>query len=185
MYRKWKNRISQLLHEAGDLGPVRWFLDHQRHIAWVMYVLLMAGGGYWVYHMSVIDARPQTDLIFSARDTRDALVYAVFGIFGIGAASLAFFFILKFIFNVFHEGIYNSFPAGSQPLVKAVCGLTILSLAFLYAGNIKAAGLTAYEQVTGIVHAARQHDDVAAQNVSHLADMINIIKNGGSKAPAE
>ncbi len=169
----------QYLQVVADIAPVRWFLDNQQVIARVLFYMFIAGCGYWVYHMIITDAALRTDiLLYRPQDTRDALVFTVFGIFG-GVIGLIFIlFMIKLLINAISESIDNRIPSRSSQLVKSLCCLSVLWVAFIYLEDIKSTGLTAYGQVSGIVGTARQHDEVAAEKFSNMVEMIKKVKKG-------
>ncbi len=172
MDEQLENNTLQL--KVADL--ISWFNDHLQYISWIFYALLIAGSGYWIYQLVIIDVQPLANLPFSTKDTKDALVVMVFGIFAAALVCIIGFFLFKFICNLFLDGINNIFPIRSHSLVKSISCLVILGVAFLFIENVKATGLTAYKQVTEVLHVAKQHDEVTVENYKRKVEMERKLK---------
>ncbi len=164
--------------QTAVVDKITWINDHLHYIAWIFYALLIAGSGYWIYQLIIIDVQPQANLPFSTKDTKDALVIMVFGIFLAALVCIIGFFLLKFICNLFLDGINNIFPIRAHSLVKSISCLAILGVAFLFIGNVKATGLTAYKQVTEVLHVAQQHDEVTVENYKRKVELERKLKDG-------
>jgi hypothetical protein len=167
-----KRTLSEFLSRFADSRPFQWLAEHRERMASLLYFFWITGCCYWFYQLVVIDVRPRTDWIFISGDTREALVYTIFGAFGFIFAAFVAFFITKFIYNLIHEEINSLFPLQWYSLVKSVSYILALSLAFTYIENIKVAGLTAYTQVAEIVHMSRQHDDIVKENLKGVLNAI-------------
>ncbi len=137
--------------------------ENQKYIAWIFYALLITGCGYWLYQLVIIDVQPHADLPFNTQDTKDALVLIIFGLVGVLFVLFAGFFLLKLISNLYIEGISSVFPNLSDSIIKSISCLIILGVAFLFIENVKAAGLTAYMQVTDVLEVASKHDEITVE----------------------
>jgi hypothetical protein len=169
----YKDRVFLFLSRLSDLKPVQWLVKHKEQIALFLYILWLAGCGYWFYQFLVIDVRPQTDWIFITDDTREAMVFVFFGSFGLVFVLAFVFFIVKLMYNLFHEGIQFLFPFQWFSLAKSISYLLVLGFAFIYIENIKVVGLTAYNQIDVIVHTSRQHDNEVEKNLNNLIRVID------------
>ncbi len=164
--------INRFFFRIAESEIYQSFLNYRGHIALFLYLLWLAGCGYWFYQLIIIDVRPITDLDLGISDPRDAVVIVSFSIFGFVFVSMFVFYIIKFIYNLFHGGIYFFFPVQWYPLVKSVSYLVILCFAFSFTANIKVAGLTAYNQVLELVNISRQHDPVIEIDTSRILEKI-------------
>lgn len=152
-----KYKYNQYLAKVTDSKPFRLIDEYKRPIVFFLYLMWVAGCGYWVYQLMMVDAKPKDSLGLEMTDSRDALAILFFGtLFSVFVLFIAWF-IIKFIYNLFHNGIESFFSVRWHSLVKPVSYLGILCLAFSFTGPIKAAGLTAYNQVAGLVHTSRRH----------------------------
>jgi hypothetical protein len=173
-YKKseWFSRLSGL----ADSVPIRWIIDNRERIALILYILWLAGCGYWIYEFILIEAGPRNDWIVTTNDTREALIFIVFGIFGCIFLSFLAFFLLKLIFNLYREGICSLFPTQWHSLIKPISYMILLCFAFEFLDDIKVIGLTAYEQVSHLLDTSGQHDEVIERNISSWVDLIERLK---------
>jgi hypothetical protein len=172
------SRFSQVLSIVTDSAPFQFLVRHKSHIELILYILWLIGCGYWGYRLIVIDAKPQTTWGINISDSRDAMVYLFFGLIGSVFVLFFVYFILKLFYNLFHEGIQSLFPIPWYSIVKPVSYLVILYFIFPFTGNIKAAGLTAYNEVVKLVHTSKQHDIVIEKEIpvdieEKLSDLLN------------
>ncbi len=145
--------------------------ENQKYIAWAFYALLIAGCGFWLYQLAIIDVKPSANLLFSTQDTRDALVVIIFGLIAVLFVFVIGFFLLKLISNLYIEGISSVFPKISDSIIKSISCLIMLGVAFLFIENVKATGLTAYQQVTEVLEVATQHDEAAVEGYKKKVEM--------------
>lgn len=152
-----KSKCNLYLAKITDSKPFQFILEHIRPVALFLYVILLVGCGYWFYELMIIDAKPKYSLGLVVTDSRDALAILFFGALGSVFVISFALFIIKFIYNLFHNGIESFFSNRWHALVRPASYLVILCFAFSFTGPIKTAGLTGYNQVAELVHTSRQH----------------------------
>lgn len=152
-----KYKYNLYLAKITDSKPFQFILEHKRPVALLLYVMWLAGCAYWFYELMIIDAKPKDNLGFVVTDSRDALAILFFGALGSVFVLSFALFIIKFIYNLFHNGIESFFSNRWHSLVRPASYLVILCFAFSFTGPIKTAGLTGYNQVAELVHTSRQH----------------------------
>ncbi len=157
-YAEFCSELTLLSTRITDSKPFQLFIEYKRYIALVLYMIWLIGCGYWFYQLMIIDVKPKTDLGLILTDSRDALVILFFGAIGSIFVVFFVFFIIKLIYNLFHDGIESLFSVHWHSLVKPVCYLAILYVAFPFTGTIKVAGMTAYNQVAELIHTSRHRD---------------------------
>jgi hypothetical protein len=72
---------------------------------------------------------------------------------------------VKFLYNLYHDGIESLFSIRWHSLLKPAGYLVILYFVFPFTGTIKAAGLTAYNQIVELVHKSKQSSIVLEQEI--------------------
>ncbi len=161
IYPKHRERLIQLfscsLSKLKDLSLFKWFINNNKRISSLLHLLWMAGCGYWVYKVITADARAMTNWNMCINDSREALVMIFFGIIAFVFLFFLAFFILKLVYNLFIGGIESLFSMQWHPVLKSISSLALLLYAFSFTGNVKAIGLTAYNQFAGLVQTSRQH----------------------------
>ena len=109
-------------------------------------------------------------------DPREALAFLLFGAFGFVYILFFVIFIVKLIYNLFHEGMQSIISDKWYSFAKSISYLLLLGLAFSYTENIKAAGLTAYTQAAHIIQTSKQNESMAAKRAAHLKDVMQAIE---------
>jgi hypothetical protein len=176
----YKDKLLQSIYRLENVPPFSWLIEDRDNIASTLYLLWIAGCVYWLYNLLIIDAKPAVVSFLSVTDSRDALVFLFFGMFG--GIYLAFFsvFIAKLIFNIIRDGIDSLFPARWYSLVKSISLLICLHFAFIHIENIKIAGLTAHAQLSQLVQTSNNHSMATRKeyDVSRFLEKIEkIIEN--------
>lgn len=158
--------LNPYISKAADSAPVQFIARHKGHISLGLYILWLAGCGYWVYQLIIIDVKPGVGWDLGINDSREALVYLFFGL--LGSIFVLFFvlFTLKLVFNLFQDGFESIFPDQWHSVAKSTIYLLILFCAFSYTGSIKAAGLTAYNQIAEIVNTSKNQNVVLKKEVT-------------------
>jgi hypothetical protein len=138
---------------------------------------------FWIYDLIFMDVSPGADMGMSINDSRDALAILFFGTIGSVFVSFFAFFIIKLTYNLFHDGVESFFSVKWHSLVKPVSYLVILYCAHSFTGAIKLAGMTAYNQVAGLIHTSRQNTLViqkeAPADLEHkLNNLLKMIEKG-------
>lgn len=177
-----KERIYELIEKVRsfirssakykDYIPFRWIISYKEHIAIVLYIMWMAGCGYWGYHLLAADAKPNPGWIFVVTDSREALVFLIFGIIGLLFVFALTLLFMKFIYNLFLEVIDSLFPMQWHSLVKSLSYLTILCIAFLLTSDIKMVGVTARQQFSDLVHTSEQRNTENKIKTGRLMEFI-------------
>ncbi|MBI4681790.1 MAG: hypothetical protein HY757_01615 [Nitrospirae bacterium] len=165
-YAAFCSKLTLLIARITDSKPFQLFIEYKRYIALSLYLIWLIGCGYWLYQLMIIDVKPGANLGLILTDSRDALVILFFG--AIGSIFLIFFvfFIIKLIYNLFHDGIESHIPEQWHSLVKPVCYLVILYVAFPFTGTFKVAGMTTYNQVAELIHTSRHQDIIIEKAVT-------------------
>ena len=178
--------LNLYLAKVTDSKPFQFFLEHKRQVAIFLYTAWLLGCGYWLYQLMIIDVKPNANLGLVLTDSRDALVILFFGT--LGSVFVLFFawFMIKFIYNLFHDGIESFFSSRWHSLVKPASYLVVLCFAFSFTGTIKAAGLTAYNQIVELVHTSKQHNIIIEKEIpddleKKLSRLMNIIEKDGQE----
>ncbi|MEW6600985.1 MAG: hypothetical protein AB1499_08435 [Nitrospirota bacterium] len=159
---------------------------HKKSVAAVLNIIWIAGCGYWLYHMMNMDVKPKEDMGLVVTDSRDALTLLFFGALGFVFVLFFIFFVVKFVYNMFHDGIESCFSIRWHSIVKPVSYLMILYFVFPFTGTIKAAGLTAYNQVAGLLDTSLQHDLVIEKQIpddleKKLSGLMKLIEKDGQE----
>lgn len=174
-YSVFLQRQSWLLRPLNNLKesvPVQLFITYRDQIALFFYILWIAGCGYWIYKFMIIKVRPLKYSFVTITDPQDARVFLSFGILGAVFIVLFSFFILKFIYNLFHGGIYKLLPTRWYSIGRSISYLIILSFAFTYIKHAKVAGLTIYNRVEELVDISEQYDEVVLKNLSDMQELF-------------
>jgi len=178
---QFRSALDLYLAKVADSKPFQLFLEHKRHVTIFLYTAWLSGCGYWLYQMMVADVKASPNFGLVLTDSRDALVILFFG--ALGSVFVLFFtwFMIKFIWNLFHHGIDSFFSVRWHSLVKPVSYLIILCFAFSFTGTIKATGLTAYKQISELVHTSRSHSLVVEKEIpddleKKLSSLMKIIE---------
>ena len=186
LYLQCKEKIlrqfSALQSQLKDSRLIQWINKHKDNIALILNTLLLAGCGYWVYQLIIIDVSPHNNWSIGISDSRDALALLFFGMYGFVFVLFFVWFIIKFIYNLFHDGIQSLFPVQWYSLTKPITYLMILCVAFSFTGNIKTAGLTAYSEVAALFHTSKQHAMVIERDDPEstgrkISKLLNLIGN--------
>ncbi len=175
-----KDSLLQSICRLENIPPFSWLAEYRDTIASTLYMAWIAGCIYWLYNLLVIDAQPAMVSFLSVTDSRDALVFVFFGMFGVIYLTFFAVFIAKLIFNLVRGGIDSLLPTRWYSLFKSICLLICLHFAFIYIVNIKTAGLTAYTQVSQLVQTSKNHSMAQKETVdtSRLLEKIgNLIQN--------
>lgn len=174
------DRLSGVVSVISDSVPVRTFVMYKDQIALYLYMLWLIGCGLWIYKLIVSEAGPNTAWMYLTDDPKEALVYVLFGTFGLIYLMFFAVYITKFVYNLLHDGIESIFTSKWYSLAKSISYLVLLGFAFSYVQNIKMAGHTMYYQVSHVIRTSKQHEDEAAKNISSLKQLIdNIDKVAG------
>ncbi len=176
-----KSKFNLYLAKVTDSKFFQLVLEHKRPVALFLYIIWLAGCGCWFYHLMIIDVTPKDNLGLVVTDSRDALAILFFGALGSVFVLLFALFLIKFVYNLFHDGIESFFSVRWHSLVKPASYLVILCFAFSFTGQIKAAGLTGYKQVAELVHTSQQHtivmDKETADDLERkLSDLMKTIR---------
>ena len=167
--------LQQTFDAIAHFMPVRKFVMYKEHIALYLYILWLIGCGLLIYKLIVSEAGPNTAWMYLTNDPKEALVYILFGAFGLIYIMFFAVLIIKFIYNIVHGGIESIFTSKWYSLAKSISYLVLLGLAFSYVNNIKMAGHTMYYQVSHIIRTSKQHEAEAAKNISSLKELFDNI----------
>jgi len=171
------DQVDRVWTAVTDSRPVRMFIDHKEHIATFLYVLWLAGCGHWIYKVITADAKPIMEWMIITNDPKDAMVFLYFGIFGVFYVTLFAFMIIKLIYNLFQSGIESVFSIRWYSIGKPLTYMLLLAFAFSYTGNIKAAGLTAYYQVSHMVNTSKKHEAMVEKSMENLKRLLHDLKS--------
>lgn len=162
---EFHSKLARLIARLTDSKPFRLFIKYKKPVELFLYIMWLAGCGYWFYHLMITDVTPSDNLGLGVTDSRDALAILFFGT--LGSVFVLFFvlFTIKFIYNLFHEGIESLFSVRWHSLVKPASYLVILCWAFSFTGTIKATGLAAYNQIAELFHTSQQHTLVVEKEI--------------------
>ncbi len=158
MYDELHSRLDGLFCKLADSAACQFFIEHKRRIAMCLYMAWLICCGYWIYELVIIDVEPKKNLGLVLNDSRDALVILFFGILGLVFLFFVALFIIKLVYNLFHDGLESAFPSQWHSIVKPTAYMVLMYFAFSYTGTIKMAGLTAYNQVVEIVHTSKNQN---------------------------
>ncbi len=153
--------------------PVQWVLIREERIASAIHCLWLAGCVYWVYQLIIVEAKPRPDLLYTFKDTSEALMILFFGSFSLLYVVSIALFIFKFIYKLFTEGIESILPGQWHSVAKSAGYIVILGFSFLYIHNIKVAGLTAYQQVTRLVQTSERHEEVVEHHYFRMKELFD------------
>lgn len=178
---KIKSKFNLYLAAVTDSKLFQLVLEYKRPLAIFLYTIWLAGCGYWFYQLMIIDVTPKDNLGLVVNDSRDALAILFFGTIGAVFVLLLALFIIKFMYNLFHNGIETFFSVRWHSLVRPASYLLILCFAFLFTGTVKATGLTAYNQVAGLFHISKQHNIIIEKEVpdnleKKLSELMKMIE---------
>jgi hypothetical protein len=122
LYLQYKEKIlrqfSALQSQLKDSRLIQWINKHKDNIALILNALLLAGCGYWVYQLIIIDVSPHNNWSIGISDSRDALALLFFGMYGFVFVLFFAGYIIKFIYNLFHGGIQSLFPVQWYSLIS-------------------------------------------------------------------
>jgi hypothetical protein len=110
-------------------------------------------------------------------DPKDAMVFLYFGIFGAFYVALFAFMIINLLYNLFQSGIESVFSIRWYSIGKPLTYMLLLAFAFLYTSNIKAAGLTAYYQVSHMVNTSKKHEAMVEKSMENLKRLLYDLKS--------
>jgi len=165
----WLLRWIDILKES---VPVQFFTNYREHIALFLYILWIAGCGYWIYSFIIIEAYPLQYSFITITDPQDARVFLSFGIFGAFFVVLFSLFIVKFIINLLHGSISMILPARWFSFGRTVSYLILLSFAFTYIETAKAGWLTIYNRITELAGISEQYDEIVLKNISDVRELF-------------
>jgi hypothetical protein len=171
------DNMMQIWTTITDSRPVQTLIDYKEQIATFLYVLWLAGCGHWIYKVITADAQPIMQWMVITNDPKDAMVFLYFGIFGAFYIALFAFFIIKLIYNLFQSGIQSVFSMQWYSVGKPITYLVLLCFAFSYASNVKAAGLTAYYQVSHMVDTSKKHEAMVEKSMENLKRLLQDLKS--------
>ncbi len=178
---QYYGKLSAFFSGLERFAAISWLIEYRDRIASSLYIFCMAGFAYWIYRLIIIDAKPQVDRLIFVNDSRDALTFLFFGIFGLIYVILFALFMVKFVYNIIRGGIDSLVPGQWHSLIKSLFLLICLNFAFLYIENIKTAGLTAYTQCVEIVQTSRRYTPVVTKNV----DILRLLEAFGKEEPQD
>jgi hypothetical protein len=167
-------RVRTIIAES---CPVRLIDEHRERLATFLYVLWLAGCGHWIYKVITADAQPIMQWMIITTDPKDAMVFLYFGIFGAFYVTLFAFMIIKLVYNLFQSGIESVFSIRWYSIGKPLTYMLLLAFAFSYTGNIKAAGLTAYYQVSHMVNTSKKHEAMVEKSMENLKRLLSDLKS--------
>lgn len=171
------DQLTQGWIRITEARPVSMFIEHKEHVATFLYVLWLIGCGHWIYKVVTADAKPIMQWMIITNDPKDAMVFLYFGIFGVFYAALFAFMILKLIYNLFQSGIESFFSIRWYSIGKPLTYMLLLVFAFSYTSNIKAAGLTAYYQVSHMVNTSKKHEEMVEKSMDNLKRLLHDLKS--------
>jgi uncharacterized membrane protein len=160
-----------------DSRPVQLLIDYREQLSTFLYVLWLAGCGHWIYKVITADAKPVMEWMIITNDPKDAMVFLYFGIFGAFYVTLFAFMIIKLIYNLFQSGIESIFSIRWYSIGKPLSYMLLLAIAFSYTSNIKAAGLTAYYQVSHMVDTSKKHETMVEKSMENLKRLLHDLKS--------
>jgi len=185
-----KQYLVQILEKSGqfdqfervwtmvsDSRPVQLLTDYKEQLSTFLYVLWLAGCAHWIYKIITADAKPVMEWMLMTNDPKDAMVFLYFGIFGVFYSALLVFFIIKMIYNFFQSGIESLFSIRWYSIGKPLTYMLLLAFAFSYTSNIKAAGLTAYYQVSHMVDTSKKHEAMVEKSMENLKRLLHELKS--------
>jgi hypothetical protein len=178
-----KSEFNQYLAKAVDSRPFRLVQEHKRPIEYFLYAVWLAGCGHWFYQLMIIDVKPKENLGLVLTDPRDALAVLFFGTLGSVFVLLFASFIIKLIYNLFHDALESFFSIRWHSLVKPAAYLVILFFAFSFTGMVKTAGLTAYNQIAVLVNTSNRNSIISVKEIpddleKKLSGLIKMIEEG-------
>ncbi len=181
-----KSEFNRCLARVTDSKFFQFILEHKRPVALFLYITWLAGCGYWFYQLMIIDVKPKDNLGLVVTDSRDALAILFFGAIGSVFVLSFLFFIIKFIYNLFHNGIESFFSVRWHSLVRPASYLVILYFAFSFTGTIKSTGLTAYNQIAGLFHTSEQYNLILEKDIpddleKKLSSLLKMIEKDNQK----
>ncbi|UCD36045.1 MAG: hypothetical protein JSU90_04220 [Nitrospiraceae bacterium] len=162
--------------------PFRLLSEYMRQVSIFLHILWLIGCGFWAYEFMSLEVRPRENMGLVLSDSRDALVILFFGIMAAGFVIFAVFFVLKLIYNLFHDGVESLFPLKWHSIIKPSTYLVLLFFASSFTGPIKVAGLTAYNQVSAVVRTSQQRDIIIRKDIPEdferqLSDLLRSIES--------
>jgi len=169
-------QLTQAWMRLTESPPVRIINDHREKLATFLYILWLAGCGHWIYKVFTADAQPIMQWLIITNDPKDAMVFLYFGIFGVFYAALFALMIMKLIYNLFQSGIESIFSIRWYSVGKPIVYMILLAFAFSYTNNIKAAGLTAYYQVSHMIHTSKKHEVMVEKSMENLKRLLHELK---------
>ncbi len=167
------DRLTGAFYAISNYMPVRKFIMYKDQIALYLYILWLIGCGLWIYTLIVSEAGPNTAWMYLTDDPKEALVYILFGAFGLIYVIFFAVYITKLVYNLFHGGIEMIFTSRWYSLVKSISYLVLLGFAFSYVHNIKMAGHTMYYQVSHVFRTSKQHEAEAVKNISSFKELLD------------
>ncbi len=158
--------------------PFQLLLTYRGNIETIMSRLAGIALCYWLYIMVMTNAKPHEHLLVITRDSTEAITYLCFGTIGLVFAIFASIFIIRFAYNFVLDSIHNIFPTGLHSIIRSSAFILILFITISHTGNVKAAGLTAYKQFTGLVKTSQMETSVKqrksnAEVLENLAKKLN------------
>jgi hypothetical protein len=160
-----------------DSPPVQLLTDYREQLSTFLYVLWLAGCGHWIYKVITADAKPIMEWMIITNDPKDAMVFLYFGIFGVFYVTLFAIMVVKLIYNLFQSGIESVFSIRWYSIGKPLTYMLLLAFAFSYTSNIKAAGLTAYYQVSHMVNTSKKHEAMVEKSMENLKRLLHDLKS--------
>jgi len=160
-----KSACSLYLAKVTDSKLFQLILEHKRPVSLFLYFLWLAGCGFWLYQLMITDVKPKENFGLVLTDSRDALAILCFGALGAVFVLAAVVFLIKFIYNLFHDGMESFFSVRWHAIVRPASYLLVLCCAFSFTGTIKSTGLTAYNQIAGLFRTSQQHSIILEKDI--------------------
>jgi len=171
------DKLTQIRSTITESLPVKLLIHYREQLATFLYILWIAGCGHWIYKVITADAKPIMQWMIITNDPKDAIVFLYFGIFGAFYITLFAFMIIKLIYNLFQSGIESVFSIRWYSIGKPLTYMLLLAFAFSYTSNIKAAGLTAYYQVSHMVDTSKKHEAMVERSMENLKRLLHDLKS--------
>ncbi len=158
--------LDPYISKAAESALVQFIARHMGRLSLCLYMVWLAGCGYWIYELIMLDVQLGAGWDLGISDSRDALVYLFFGLLG---SIFVLFFVLftaKLLYNLFQDGVESIFPDQWQSVARSTVYLAILMFAFSHTASIKAAGLSAFYQMSEIVDTSKNRSVIINKKVS-------------------
>lgn len=165
MYRSFRESTARVMSGFVPAWLTEWLSYNRERIALAASIFWLAGCCLWIYRFINMDVAPYGDWIMIMENTKEAIIFAFFGIFGGIFLLLFVFFVIKFIYNLFQGGLNSLFPVQWYSFARVSGYLILLMFAFSYIENIKRVGVTAYSQARHVLEVSEMDDEETAKNL--------------------